>query len=384
MNQRDPATTRARERSRLGLAREQNILRTRHIPKQVAGSRGVSVETRVEVLQYANQFSVAAAARKFNVSQSSVYRWTRRVDPLQMTGNHSRVVLTGLDQFLLTICIFLHPRSKADEQATFILANGGARAYSRQEISKRLKELGVTRKICTLEAYQAFTPRNLLRAHLFWTNGPRLGVLGVPRYRLTDTDEAKFTLSKCETKRGVSYTTNWCRDAGHYKKRVASVNLIMTVEPGNPHIPMGERGSITNPRKWWKISLENTNQFVFAEYIDEVLSDIEQNPVPGGYDRQRILMWDNLSAHLTPLVTATVELRQRADEYSFIPLRRPPYQPKYAPIEYMFGEIAGILEDKCARDWDAACLVQEVHNACAMVGLHGSLNRTFCHCGYAI
>ena len=210
MNRRDPATTRAQERSHLGLPREQNVLRTFHIPKPVAGSRGVCVDIRLEALQYANQFSVAAAARKFNVSKASIYRWTEQIDPLQMTGNQSRVILTGLDQFLLSVCIFLHPRSTADKQATFIIANGGARAYNHPDISRRLKELGVTRKLCALEAHQAFTPRNLLRARLFWTEGPRLGVLGVPRYQLTDTDEAKFNLSKCETRRGVSYTTHHC------------------------------------------------------------------------------------------------------------------------------------------------------------------------------
>ena len=158
--------------------------------------------------------------------------------------------------------------------------------------------------------------------------------------------------------------------------------MIMTIEPGNPHIPNGQIGSLTNPRKWWKITVENTNQYIFAEYIDYVLSDIEDNPVPGGYDEQKYLMWDNLSAHMTPLVTATVELRNRVPGFRFVPLRRPPYQPKFAPIEYIFGEISGILERKCGRDWDQARLVQELHNACVVVGRNGSLSRTFRHCGY--
>ena len=121
----DPTTERARQRSRLGLTRETNILRTKHDPKPTSGSRGVSLELRNDVLQYATQYTVAAASRKFNISSSSIYRWIIRMDPLQMSGNKSRVILTGLDQFLLTMCIYLHPRSKADEQAAFILANGG-------------------------------------------------------------------------------------------------------------------------------------------------------------------------------------------------------------------------------------------------------------------
>ena len=379
----DPTTEQAHQRSRLGFTRETNILRTKHSPKPTSGSRGVSLEIRNDVLQYANQFTVAAASRKFNVNASSIYRWIIRMDPLQMSGNKSRVILTGLDQFLLIMCIYLHPRSKADQQAAFILANGGGEAYSRQDICRRLKELGVTRKVCSLESFQAFTPRNLLRARLFFTEGPRIGVRGIPRFKLTDTDEAKFSLVKIESKRGVSFSTQRLRDAGFYKKGASSVNLIMTVEPGNPMIPDHQIGSLMNPRKWWKITVENTNQYVFSEYVDYVLSDIENNPLPGGFDRLRYLMWDNLSAHLTPLVTATVELRDTAPDFRFVPLRRPPYQPKYAPIEYIFGEIGGILERKCGRDWDQARLIQEIHNACVIVGRNGSLSRTFRHCRYS-
>ena len=50
----------------------------------------------------------------------------------------------------------------------------------------------------------------------------------------------------------------------------------MTVEPGNPMIPDHQIGSLMNPRKWWKITVENTNQYVFSEYVDYVLSDIEK------------------------------------------------------------------------------------------------------------
>ena len=214
----DAATERARERSRLGYTRERNVLRTKHIPRTTSGSRGVSIDDRSAILEHAIQLNVGAASRKYDVSQKSIYRWMERLDPIQMTGNRERVILTGFDQYLLTMCIYLHPRARADQQAAFILENGGAAAYSRQDISCRLKELKVTRKLCHLESYSAFTPRNVLRAKLFFTRGPRIGVLGVPWFRLTDTDEAKFTLIKVESKRGLSYTTHRSRDAGYFKR----------------------------------------------------------------------------------------------------------------------------------------------------------------------
>ena len=128
MDKNDPTTLRAQERSRLGLPREQNILRTNHLKISHAGSRGVPIDEHIEVLQYANRFSVTAAARHYKWSKSSIYRWILRLDPLQMTGNKPHVILTGLDQFLLAMCFYFYPRSTANEQATFILANGGTEA----------------------------------------------------------------------------------------------------------------------------------------------------------------------------------------------------------------------------------------------------------------
>ena len=94
----DAATERAKERSRLGYSREQNVLRTKHIPKTTSGSRGVSIDDRSAILQYAIEVSVPAAARKYDVSTRSIYRWMDRLDPIQMTGNQERASLTGFDQ----------------------------------------------------------------------------------------------------------------------------------------------------------------------------------------------------------------------------------------------------------------------------------------------
>ena len=168
-----------------------------------------------------------------------------------MTGNKQWFVLTGLDQFLLSMGIYLYPRVSTDKLATFIFVNRGAQhAYSCQDMSKGLKELKVARKKYSLEAYQAFTPRNLLRARLFWERGPRIEVQGIRRFRLTDTDEAKFSLIKVESKCGWGYCAQRVCDCGYYSKSPASVNLFITVEASNPYLPPNTLGSTYNPRKW--------------------------------------------------------------------------------------------------------------------------------------
>ena len=382
MNNRDPASHRAQERSRLGLTREDHVLRTEHDAAPTAGSKGVPKYLRESCLEYAVGVSVPAAARKFGVDETTIYRWFQRVDPYQMTGNKPRTNLVGYDQFLLSMSVFLYPRMDADKRAAFIVNNGGSRAYSRQVIYQRLKELEITRKKCGLESHNAFTPINQLRFRLFWSNPPRTGIANVRRFRLTDTDEAQFSLVKIESKKGYAFKRHRVRDSGHYSKALASVNLIMTVEAGNPYIPGYERGSVRNPRKWWRITAGTTNQVVFSDYIDHVCRDIENNPSPDGFDEEKYFMWDNLRVHTTAMVSATLELRESRDQYRFVPICRPPYQPKIAPIEFAFGEVTVRLSQRCAKDWDNQKLVEELDSACRLIGIEGKMDRTFTHCGY--
>ena len=209
-----------------------------------------------------------------------------------------------------------------------------------------------------------------------------MGIKHVPRYQLCDTDEAKFCVLDFEKKTGRSYQAVRVRDGGHFSRSAPELHLIMTVEPGNPNLPAHMLGSIENPRKWWKITSESIDQGVFSEYIDYVASDIEKHPLPLNMDSRKIFLWDNLSVHGTALVNSTLELRETRHAHRFVSMPRPPYQPKVAPIEYIFGEIASILSRKCARHWGVQELHDEIHNACMTVGLNGAMNRTFEHCGY--
>ena len=377
MEHQDPATARAHKRSRLGLTREDKVLRTKHDAKPTARSKGIPLAIREDVVDYAVAVSVPAASQKYGVSTSIIYRWMERIEPYQMTGNAPRANLVGYNQFLLTMSIYLFPRMSTDERAAFIVANGGSEAYSRQDIYKHLGELHITRKKCNLESHQAYTPQNLLRYCLFWTEPPRSGIANIRRYMLTDTDKCSFLLAKIEAKQGYAHKTHRARDTGNYSRSMGSVNLIMTVEAGNPYLPAYSRGSIQNPRKWWRVTQEATNQVVFSNYIEYVCSDIERNLLPDGFNSQKYFMWDNLRVHTTAMVTAALELRGRREGFRFTPICRPPYQPKIAPIEYIFGKVTNILARKCSKDWNLQRLADEVHSACIEVGLDGRLDRTF-------
>lgn len=78
----------------------------------------------------------------------------------------------------------------------------------------------------------------------------------------------------------------------------------------------------------------NVDEFIFGGFVNEILHNIEQHPVHGDYDQNRIIIWDNLRAHKTFYVTYIIEERKTTNHFSSVD--RPPYCPKIAPIEHIF------------------------------------------------
>ena len=77
----------------------------------------------------------------------------------------------------MVFLLFAYPAAQEDEIAAFIYDSGG-KIYERSQISSRLKELKMTKKKASAEAYQAFLPRNILRCERFWSQPPPAGVVG--------------------------------------------------------------------------------------------------------------------------------------------------------------------------------------------------------------
>jgi hypothetical protein len=63
-------------------------------------------------------------------------------------------------------------------------------------------ELNMSRKAASTEAFQAFTPRNLLRAELFWSRPPPLGIFQVRHRLLIDVDECGLAIEQCNRSKG--------------------------------------------------------------------------------------------------------------------------------------------------------------------------------------
>ena len=377
----DPAIIRARSRSERGLSRELTQARTLNPPlPSRGGTRGFPIWQRLRALECLAEYGdYELAADRVGCSPLSVRRWERRVIPYRMTGGVERYMMTGADQLLFSICLYIYPNASSDQLCVFMIANGGG-VYSRQTITQRCMELGLSRKRSSRESFEAYSAASIQKNIWFWYEPPPLGISDVSRFRLIDVDETGFYLKTINTKYGRAHTTNRVRHPAHYTRSEPKVNVILGVEPGNPLLPPNVDGSIQRPRRWISVTQINCDQFVFGDFIDTMLIDIEQHPVPEGYDNERCIIWDNLAAHKTPYVTTII--RDRPSNNNFYSVDRPPYRPKIAPIEYIFCELAAELALRCTREWNIDELRRNIYDICSTVGSGGRLHSTFVHCGY--
>jgi hypothetical protein len=205
----------------------------------------------------------------------------------------------------MSLFLVIFPDADADEITLFIYNHGG-QVYERSEITKRMQELGLTKKIASTEAYQAFTPENVLKAELFWTSAPPLGVVGIPRRKLLDVDEFGIAIQRVNKKYGHSHSTIRIRKAGHYC-RDTKLTVLYAIEPGDPQLPPHVDGSVEKPRRWIRVvRVGGTTVELFSSFVDHICNDIETNFIPNT-DNHRVFLWDNLSSHHAPLVAQTVD-----------------------------------------------------------------------------
>lgn len=171
------------------------------------------------------------------------------------------------------------------------------------------------------------------------------------------------------------------RTPAHYTRSEPRINVILVIEPGDPTLPGHVDGSVINPRRWFQITINNVDQYVFGDMMETVFHELENSGLP--VDNNRGMMWDNLNVHKTPHVINIVEGRPTANH--FWTMDRPPYHPKLAPIEYVFCELSCELSKRChreGRNWTLIDLEREIRDILSTIGRNGSFQRTFRHCGY--
>ena len=90
-----------------------------------------------------------------------------------------------------------------------------------------------------------------------------------------------------------------------------------------------------------------------------------------------MFIWDNLTAHHSAYVHNTVMGCVGPSSFSIVP--RPPYHPKYGPIEYKICEVMEKIRLKKEEDWDLNRLEHEITLAANQIK---RFEESFIHCGY--
>src|SRR4051812_42356369 len=132
---------------------------------------------------------------------------------------------------------------------------------------------------------------------------------------------------------------------------VDETGVTTAMTPAYGRAPKGERVESSAPASWESVTViaalaadgvraplaieGAVNAPTFLAYVEQVL-------VPA-LRRGDVVVFDNLSSHLSPEVTAAIE---RAGA-SVLPL--PPYSPDFSPIEEMFSTLKGFLRRIGAR-----------------------------------
>ena len=210
----------------------------------------------------------------------------------------------------------------------------------------------------------------------------------MPRRTLINVDEFGLTLEKCNRTGGWALKCFRVGKEGHYKFGL-KVTALMAIEPGDPRLPTQMRGGVENPRRWVRtIQTGGTTTIVFRDFVNHICSDIESAPIMGyqdaqgnnavtNTDQQRTFLWDNLSSHHSAYVNQTVYGRNGPYRFTIVP--RPPYQPKWGPIEYKICDLTNAIRLVKDETWDFGRLEVAIYQKAAEIG---PFNSTFEHCGY--
>jgi len=289
--------------------------------------------------------------------------------------------LVGNDLLLMAIWLLIWPNATNDEIAAFIFNNGGE-LYSREVISEWMKDMKITKKKAFTEAYQAMTPINIKKAKWFWSKPPSLGIISIWIYQLIDFDEFGIGMEQVETSNGRSHCSIRVRRIGHYMHG-AKLSIIMAIEPGDLHIAPHLDGSRERPHCWfWIRKVTGTTALDTANFLNQILTQLEQHPAPSGVNNHRVILCDNLNSHKVLIVTDTVE--QRPTQNLFEMVYHPSYQLKYSPIEYIFSEIGGQLQKMVQPKWTNDNLQDAIETVASNIGMDGKFHNTFIHCGYGL
>ena len=271
-------------------------------------------------------------------------QWTQRghIRRFRRTGNNRAVVLRGNDLVYLAIYRTIFPKAKTPEINAFIgrmnFGNPAQRFYTIDQIKRAEDRLGLSMKVGSTTAYQAFKPINVAKRHDYWNREFPFGMANIRRQDIIDLDEAGVFVETADRKYGKCEVGRRVKQAGPYSKGV-KLNIIMAIS-GDP-----------NGRRWSHMWTNGgTTNELFIDFIEHILSTLPH----GNEGRRYVFTMDNLNAHLNGQAIALIHLHGHRVCF------RAPYYPIDGAIEYVFNSLQTRLKLRMAYVVNEATLRREL------------------------
>jgi len=262
----------------------------------------------------------ASVASCIGVSRRTVQRYrrllrtTHSLSPHPPAGGRHRLFSPFISYLVLWFTL-VFPDAFLDEIAEFVEHAGTLphTSISRSQISRELKFLGFTRKKLSKRNANA----RFLEQWNWWNNppfgGPGVaGVFGVPTEFLIDMDESGIIVAAANRRYGHAFRGDRAIAALTGQRRIR-YTLILAIDVVHGVVA------------YW-IFNGNTNTQSFFVFLSVVL-------LPRISLQHRILMFDNLSAHLSE------QTRSYCEQAGHMVLCRPAHSPHLAFIESAFAKI---------------------------------------------
>lgn len=166
----------------------------------------------------------------------SIQHWIANgLVPFWMTRNKPSPDLSGKNLLLLIIFKLIWPLANYCECVLFIAnESDDAHIFLEQDVGLSLRKLGYTQTITSMVAYPVFTQVNLDHQCLFWTQP-------------WPVDKFGLHLNVANRTYGSAPIGLKIRKPGNYNRGAFKLAIILAVEMGDPDIPDGDIGSVSNP-----------------------------------------------------------------------------------------------------------------------------------------
>ena len=201
--------------------------------------------------------------------------------------------------------------------------------------------LGLSMKVGSTTAYQAFLPINVARREDYWNRYFPFGMADIRRQYIIDLDEAGVFVETADRKYGKCEIGRRVKQAGPYSKGT-KLNIIMAIS-GDP-----------DGRRWpYMWTNGGTTNELFIDFIEHILSTLPH----GNEGRRYVFTMDNLTAHLNGQAIALIH------EHGHRICFRAPYCPIDGAIEYVFYTLQTRLKLRMAYIVDERTLRRELNDA---------------------